>query len=155
MSTYVWSMMLPQASNTVGFQNVAALAEVVFMTQAGKHMQLRLDNCHNAKTLACFCLDLLLRGVILLYGGANGVVQLDRLSMTEFEHVSGLMRNAGIVVRLLRDDSCDEPPSTPVDLTELNGAPDDCRDLEAYRVYLRPSHTTKLTLWFSLIRVLM
>ena len=145
--------MLPRAAATFDFQNMVQLAEIIFVTQAGKPVHLRLDNCDSVKALACFCFDLFLRGVILLHGDANNVVRLDTFSMADLEHVCGLMRNAGIAVRFMLDDDCDDPPGPPVDLSELHNTPDAGRDIETYRVYLRPSPTTKLTLWFGLVRV--
>jgi hypothetical protein len=136
---------------TLSQQGIEHIARMLFVEKAGRPMQLMLDNCGSVKMLACFCTDMLVRGVVLLYGGEAGAVRLDHLGMAEFEHVADLMRCTGIVVKLLYDDDCDVD-GLPVDMSsELLNAPDG-QALEKYRVHLRPSQTARITLWFTLSR---
>jgi hypothetical protein len=143
---------LPGVPVTLAQQSMDHIARMLFVEHAGRPMQLSFDNCGSIKMLAYFCIDMLVRGVMLLYGGASGAVRLDQLGMAEFDHLARLMRCTGIIVRLLYDDDDCESAGVPVDMSsELGDAPDG-QALEKYRVHLRPSPTARITLWFSLSR---
>jgi hypothetical protein len=62
-------------------------------------VDLSLGNVQNTKDLFCFCIDLLCKGLIILFG--DGIrVDLDTITEEKFNVIKQKMFNAGILVKL-------------------------------------------------------
>ena len=105
--------------------SVEQLSQCLFLTHVGQQVRLELDAGSSGKTLFCFCLELLARGLVLLYGDGGGSVSLQRVALADFARVAGMLRSAGIVAALDPCPGGGESPAYPmVDTSEARAAPE-------------------------------
>ena len=79
---------------------VDALAKIVFLDNKNDaQIHLSLGGVENNKDLFYFCLDLFCKGLVLLFGSSNRV-ELEELTVEQFEVVRKKIANAGINVKL-------------------------------------------------------
>jgi hypothetical protein len=134
----------PQRGEQHSGLTLAQVAEMLFVTHRGRAVQLQMDDDgegdgaaaagdgggdggRGGKTLFCFCLELLARGLVLLYGGGGSSVALDRLSAEDFGRAAAMLACAGIVATLTEVESGGAgPEATPygVDTSEARAAPE-------------------------------
>lgn len=76
--------------------DVKHLARFLFLENDGRPCSLSFDGIEDARDLFCFCLELLTKGMALLYGDATGCVRLSQLSNQQFETVCTKLACAGI-----------------------------------------------------------
>ena len=80
--------------------SVNDLAEFVFIKNVNdSRLNLSLEGIEDTYDLFCFCVDLLCKGLVLLYGN-NGRVEIDDMSADNLTHISKKMKNAGILLSL-------------------------------------------------------
>lgn len=79
---------------------VDELAKVIFLDNTNDaEIHLSLGGVENNKDLFYFCLDLFCKGLVLLFGSAKRV-ELEELTLEQFEIVRRKIANAGISVKL-------------------------------------------------------
>ena len=72
-------------------------AKFVFLhNESNKHISLSLSGIDTTKDLFCFCLDMLCKGIVLLFGGEDKRVAVQDLSFENFESVCDKMKCLGI-----------------------------------------------------------
>ena len=88
---------------------IEALSNIMFIDNVNDaKIELSLGGIESNKDFFYFCLDLFCKGLVLLFG-SNNRVELENLTIEQFELVRKKMSNAGIDVKLelyqdLRDD---------------------------------------------------
>lgn len=76
-------------------------AKFIFLrNESNKHIALSLSGIDTTKDLFCFCLDMLCKGIVLLFGGDVKRVAVQDLSYENFEVVCDKMKCLGIKCRL-------------------------------------------------------
>lgn len=101
-------------------------------------LNLSLDGIEDTYDFFCFCVDLLCKGLVLLYG-SNGSVEIDNLGIEKFGYITKKLNNAGIHVSLDLLDTDDlEYFNTECKVVSFV-RPDESKkdDLEAYAMYIR------------------
>lgn len=97
-----------------------------FLFIKNKHnaiVDLSMGNVENTKDLFCFCIDLLCKGLIILFG--DGIrVDLDTITQDNFAVIKQKMYNAGILVKLEVFPNTDKEPNT-VNVADIDNAKDD------------------------------
>lgn len=127
-------------------------ASYLFLQNAeGKVLEINLHGIQNSKELFCFSLDMLCKGLVLLYGNDNKV-SLKELSIDNFYTVSKKLKAIGIECHLDLVE-VETPTDNLVDLWSqnflnmqmVNDMPDDL-PLDAYTFELQTaSHIYKIT----------
>lgn len=76
-------------------------ASIMFcQNQNDNDLPLLLDEVATSKDLFCLCIDLLCRGLILMFGNSTHHVELSDLSMQQFEMLKNKMKRGGIIPHL-------------------------------------------------------
>ena len=105
--------------------HVDDLATFMFTRNVNNAMiELSLGGIENNKDLFFFCLDLLCKGLVILYG-KNGRVDVENLTLDCFASIQKKMNLAGIRVKLLvesLDNEYDE--SNAINLDDINAQSD-------------------------------
>lgn len=113
---------------------IEALAKIMFVDNVNDaQIELSLGGIESNKDLFYFCLDLFCKGLVLLFG-SNNRVELDKLTIEQFNIVRKKMGNAGVDVKLelyqdMRDD--DEKEKVSVNISNLENLGDNL-DLKEY-----------------------
>lgn len=113
---------------------IEALAKIMFIDNVNDaQIELSLGGIENNKDLFYFCLDLFCKGLVLLFG-SNNRVELDKLSIEQFEVVRKKMENAGVNVKLklyqdIREE--EEKVKVSVNISNIENL-DDNLDLKEY-----------------------
>lgn len=95
------------------------LAEFLFTkNDHNKQIDLSINGIENTRDFFCFCLDIMCKGLVLLFGKDNKVA-LNDLSLHDFEIVNTKMKCAGIKC-LLKVYPIEEQPETLLDLWTQN-----------------------------------
>lgn len=95
------------------------LAEFLFIKNIhDRPVELRDLNVQNSKELFTFCLDLMCKGLVLLFG-TDGKVCINTLSMEQFDILKRKMRCTGIDCQL-NVIEVEEPPENLLDLWTQN-----------------------------------
>lgn len=95
------------------------LAEFLFLhNSADRLVGISLNGIDTSRDLFCFCLDILCKGLVLLFGNDNKVVLQD-LSYDDFCKVNEKMKCIGIKCHL-ETFQVDDPPENIVDLWTQN-----------------------------------
>jgi len=76
----------------------------------------------NNKELLCFCIDLMCRGLVLLFG-SNKRIELDNISMNDFEIIKNKMALAGIHINLNIIPNIENKPIR-VNIRDIDNYPD-------------------------------
>lgn len=77
------------------------LANFVFVKNVNNAViQLELDGLRDAYDMFCFCVDLLCKGLVILYGGEDQKLDIDALTMEQFLHIRQKMLCMGFDVHL-------------------------------------------------------
>ena len=122
---------------------IDALSKIMFIDNVNDaQIELSLGGIESNKDLFYFCLDLFCKGLVLLFG-SNNRVELDKLSIEQFEIVRKKMGNAGVDVKLklyqdIRDD--EEKEKVSVNISNLESLGDNL-DLKEYAFVI---HTPSL-----------
>jgi hypothetical protein len=99
--------------------NLNDLADFVFKkNDTNIQVDLSINGIDNTRDLFCFCLDILCKGLILLFGKDNRVA-IDEVSQEEFKMVQDKMRCVGIQCNLEVID-VELPPENLIDLWTQN-----------------------------------
>jgi hypothetical protein len=113
---------------------IEALAKIMFIDNINDaQIELSLGGIENNKDLFYFCLDLFCKGLVLLFG-SNNRVELDKLSIEQFEVVRKKMGNAGVDVKLklyqdIREE--EEKERVSVNISNIENL-DDNLDIKEY-----------------------
>ncbi len=111
------------------------------------------DGIDTAKDMFCFCLDLLCKGIVLMFGGTEGSVRIDSITMEQFGELKKKMKLVGIDCDLAVSGPYD-PPLTVVDMASKMGTfysqPDDM-NIEDYTFEI-VSNNMVYSVKFRLIR---
>lgn len=77
------------------------LAEWVFEKNVNNAiLEIELNGIENQHDLFCFCVDLLCKGLVLLYSNEQGMVEIEQITFDQFEHIKHKMSFAGIEANL-------------------------------------------------------
>jgi len=107
------------SSDLVADMNINDFADFVFQKNTtNKAIGLSLNGIENTKDLFCFCLDILCKGLVLLFGSGDRVCIQD-LSFEDFGQVTEKMKCIGIKCKLETFD-VETPPDTLIDLWTQN-----------------------------------
>lgn len=86
--------------------SVNDLVEFLFIANVNDaKIEMSMDGIENNKDMFMFCLDVFCKGLVILHGKGNKSVELDKVSMEDFNVVRKKMMNAGIDVQLEIDAS--------------------------------------------------
>jgi hypothetical protein len=113
---------------------IEALAKIMFIDNINDaQIELSLGGIESNKDLFYFCLDLFCKGLVLLFG-SNNRVELDKLSIEQFEVVRKKMGNAGVDVKLklyqdIREE--EEKERVSVNISNIENL-DDNLDIKEY-----------------------
>jgi len=87
-------------ASTVYNVSINDIARVIFLQNSGDaKIVLDIDGLENTKDIFCFCLDLLCKGMVLVYG-KDDKVSISDLSIEQFQYLSKRMELAGFKVLL-------------------------------------------------------
>lgn len=77
------------------------LAHFVFLgNNNDSHIELNLYGITDNRDLFCFCIDLMCKGIVLLFGGQSSRVTISNMSEDQFDMVKKKLKNAGIKCNL-------------------------------------------------------
>ncbi len=80
--------------------NVDHFVEFMFLKNVNNYLiDLQLGGIEDTKDLFCFFVDLLCKGLVLLYG-QNGKIELEKIEEDQFQNVARKMMLAGIKTHL-------------------------------------------------------
>jgi hypothetical protein len=103
----------------IGEVDVDELANFIFMSNSSDvPVDLKMSGLTDARDLFCFCLDLLCKGLILLFG-ENNRLAIASLSEENFDLVKRKLANVGIMCTL-DVTKVETPPEFLVDLFTQN-----------------------------------
>lgn len=88
------------------------LAEFLFKKNKNNALvQLELNGIDDTRDLFCFCIDLLCKGLVLLYGNEKSSVDVDDISFEQFSIIVNKLKNAGIILDLrVENNDSNLPP---------------------------------------------
>ena len=111
------------------------LARYVFVQHEGKQ---RIDlevtsGIENNKHMFCFCMDLLCKGLILMFGGGATSLEVNGIQMDQFQQVNDKLHLMGIncTLTIVPLEQPLSPPEVMETLQKFHDAPDTLR-LEDY-----------------------
>lgn len=133
--------------------HIDGFAEFVFIQNVNDAIiDLNIPEIEGSKDLFFFCVDLLCKGLVLLYGNAERKVLLENLKKEDFIAVKNKMENAGIKVQLDIQEESEEHYGTNLHDVSTN-MPDDMdlpnypfiiyQNKSSYRVTFSIFHNTK------------
>ena len=89
----------------VEINDITKLVEFVFVENRGNNrMIIESTDFKDNRDLYFFCIELTMKGLSYLYGGGNGKVDIDDLSMEQIENVKSKLGNAAIELLLDIDE---------------------------------------------------
>ena len=95
------------------------LADFIFnKNEDNKTIELSINGIENTRDLFCFCLDIMCKGLVLLFGTDNKIA-IDDLSLEDFEIVKTKMKCVGIKCQL-ETFPVEQQPDTLLDLWTQN-----------------------------------
>ena len=103
-------------------------------------VELSLEGIENNKDMFMFCIDLFCKGIVLLYGEGSNYIELDKLTMENFDVIRKKMNNAGIEV-LLEIDQDQKHSTSSINFDHIMQQPDNW-DIERYYLELRTPEIT-------------
>lgn len=122
------------------------LAEFMFFKNTNDtKIELELNGIENKKDLFCFFVDLLCKGLVLLFG-INGKLDIDSLTIEQYKQVAKKMANASIFANVDVMDNAQKRPSGVYCSNEL---PDNL-ELKDYAFII----TTNMRIYMILFEVL-
>lgn len=131
--------------------HVDELAAFVFKKNpVGASCNLSIEGIETTKDLFFFLLDLLCKGIVMLFGQNGVTVDLSTISRDNFQLVAKRMAAAGIVVRLALPD-CAVCDLTQINIPQLTAMPDNA-PLESF-VFRIAFNSVMYELSFALSRV--
>ena len=99
--------------------NINDLSDFLFKkNEFNKQIDLSINGIENTKDLFCFCLDIMCKGLVLLFG-KDQKVALNDLTLDDFEQVNTKMKCAGIKC-YLQTYPVEVQPETLLDLWTQN-----------------------------------
>jgi hypothetical protein len=106
------------------------LAEFMFTKNTNNaQLQLSLGGIENTKDLFFFCLDIFCKGLVMLFGKGSNSVNVEDITMENFDTIREKMLCAGIDVRLSvypADIDDEQPAQQPgINLDDINGNDND------------------------------
>lgn len=123
------------------------LAEFMFVKNVNNvSLELSLGGIENNKDLFCFVLDLFCKGLVLMFGADGKSVNIEDITMDNFQMLSEKMICAGIHVNLQMfpadiSDENGQPQRAMLNLDEINTASEH-QPLESYEFKVQnASHT--------------
>lgn len=75
------------------------LAKYMFVDNEDTTIELDLDGVGSNKDLFCFLVDLLVKGIRMLFAKSSGPVNLDDLTVDDLQYLQRKMMQAGIILR--------------------------------------------------------
>jgi hypothetical protein len=102
------------------------LAKYMFVDNEDTTIELDLDGVGSNKDLFCFLVDLLVKGIRILFAKSSGPVNLDDLSVDDLQYLQRQMRQAGIILNcnVIQNDMRLPPRINTKDIQEYaNDAP--------------------------------
>jgi hypothetical protein len=124
------------------------LAEFMFMKNINDAIiEMSLGGVENTKDLFCFFVDLMCKGLVLLFGKENRI-ELDQLSMDDFKLVQHKMSLAGIAVNLNIEPNSTNLP-TSLNIRDIDTFPDNNPISSYFFVIISPSIIYKISFGIS------
>ena len=103
--------------------DIANLIAIVFGRSPPPHpVVVRFPDVGTTKELFYMLVDILCKGVVSLFGGANNVVDLKELTFEQFDEVRARMGCMGVGVHINTGQL--ETPRSGVDMTQVRGMPE-------------------------------
>jgi hypothetical protein len=137
--------------------HVDNLVEFIFIRNVNDaviEMSFDSDEISTSKDLFYFCLDLFCKGLVVLYGNGSNAVELEKLSIENFQFMHKKLLNAGIevILNVIPKEPTEEEQIARINLTELNSQPDNL-NLEQYKLCI-DSVPISYEIRFKLVRTL-
>lgn len=93
---------------------VDELAKILFIDNVNdSNIYLSLGGIENNKDLFYFCLDIFCKGLVIMFGSSNRI-DLESLTLEQFDEVKRKISNAGINVKLKVYEDIKDESETPV-----------------------------------------
>jgi hypothetical protein len=97
--------------------------DFMFMKNTNSVIDLSLEGIENNKDLLCFFIDTMCKGLVMLFGKDNRL-ELDDISLDDFDIIRKKMALAGIYITLSVDSNINNIPPH-VNIRELDSYPND------------------------------
>lgn len=101
------------------------LADYMFLQNSVGKIALSLPDLNSNKDLFFFLLDLFCKGLLILYGN-NFRVEVEKLTLEDFEKIKKKMQYAGIIVnlQLISHPNSSVTPANPININDISNLSD-------------------------------
>lgn len=73
---------------------------IIFLNKTNLPIKMSIAGIEDVYDMFCFCLDILVKGIILLYGNNEPKLNLETLTQSNLQHVIEQMKKASIKVQI-------------------------------------------------------
>ena len=128
--------------------DIDGFADYMFQKNNNSIMALTLPELHTEKDLFYFFLDLFCKGLVILFG-VNDRVEIDKLTLNDFNIVKNKMKWSGIIANLeIIPETCDLIDGTFINVSDIENLPDNL-NIKEYRFNLL-TKTSMFSVYFDL-----